>query len=61
MTVIGNAFDCGDNNRFRFAVDPLAFALLLIIAHRLLCRLRLRRPSSGRSPVTPEPPSASGC
>ncbi len=47
MTVAGNAFDCGDNNRFRFAVDPLAFVLLLVVARQLLTRAR----RSSRLPV----------
>jgi hypothetical protein len=47
MTVAGNAFDCGDNNRFRFAVDPLVFVLVLVVARRLLTR----DPRSSRLPV----------
>jgi hypothetical protein len=47
MTVVGNAVDCGDNNRFRFGVDPLAFVLLLVVAQRLLTR----DPDSSRLPV----------
>jgi len=50
MTVAGNAFDCGDNNRFRFAVDPLTFVLLLVLAQKLLTRdPKSSRPTVGRS------------
>jgi hypothetical protein len=37
VTIVGNAFELGENNRFRFVVDPLSLVLLgLALKHRFI-------------------------
>jgi hypothetical protein len=40
MTLVANAFEVGENNRFRFVTDPLVFAFLAALAVRWLARRR---------------------
>lgn len=42
VTVVGTAFEAGENNRFRYLVDPLALALLASLVARVLARRRGR-------------------
>ena len=40
MTLVANALEVGENNRFRFVTDPLVFAFLAALAVRWLARRR---------------------
>jgi hypothetical protein len=40
MTLLANAFEVGENNRFRFVTDPLVFAFLAALAVNWLARRR---------------------
>ncbi len=50
VSVIGNAFEVGENQRFRFAINPFIATMLAVMAQRALDRLRGRYdPRAGSS------------
>jgi hypothetical protein len=59
VTVVGNLFEIGENNRFRFMVEPVTFVALTWFVARLAGRLhrwwRARRPDT---PAGPDDPAA---
>jgi hypothetical protein len=40
FTLMANFFDLGENNRFRFTIDPLVFLLFVMMLQNLVLRLR---------------------
>jgi hypothetical protein len=43
FTLMANFFDLGENNRFRFTIDPLVFLLFVVMLQNLALRLRSTR------------------
>ncbi|GAB3670253.1 hypothetical protein [Salinisphaera aquimarina] len=50
VSVIGNAFEVDENQRFRFSVNPFIATLLAVIAQRLLSAIRAGRLTRGQHP-----------
>ena len=66
VTVVGNLFEIGENNRFRFMVEPITFIVLAWFAARLAATIRRRwrtRRAGDEPPAAPtqdEPDPDSG-
>ncbi len=43
FTFMANFFDLGENNRFRFTIDPLVFVLFVVMLQNLMLRLRRKQ------------------
>ena len=50
-TVLTNAMELGENNRFRFTIEPLLVVLLALFVHRVAARLRGLAAGNGRRPA----------
>ncbi len=50
VAVVGNTFDAGENNRFRFMTDPLYALLLGLAIQRYVIRRAERRQAAGSTP-----------
>ncbi|PYQ50433.1 MAG: hypothetical protein DMF78_15740 [Acidobacteria bacterium] len=51
VTVLTNAMELGENNRFRFTIEPLLVVLLALFVHRVAARLRGLAAGNGRRPA----------
>jgi hypothetical protein len=52
VTLLTNALESGENNRFRFTSEPLVVVLLALFVHRVSTRFARPRRESGLSPAS---------